>query len=149
MRIAHVGTIDGVSHQDIEKAIMKGPTRLENLQLRKHILHISSNGTEPSLFFTMLFGTSLGHALFQVLGALQGFGVGLVGQSKLVPHRSVPYLGSRTRSHATPPKFPSAGFPNHLVPVGQNMIFPHPCEGVFGVVLRALQIGCFGGLLFL
>lgn len=126
MTITNVRTINRVRHQDVEKAIMQGPTRLENLKFRKNGLDISSNRTEPSLFFKALIGSSLGHVRFQLLSPLQGFEVGTVGQSKVVADGSFPYLGSGTRSHATPPKFPGSGFSNYLVPIGQNVLFPNP-----------------------
>ena len=147
--ITNIGSIDCICHQDVEKPVIQRPTRLENLEPRKNDLDISSNGSEPCLFFEPLLRSTLGHALIQLLGSLQGFRVGTVGHRQVVSDRSLPNLGSGARSHAAPPEFSGSGLANDLFPVRQHMLFPNTRECVFGIVLSASQIGCLGRLLVL
>lgn len=80
MRVAHVGAVHGIGHENINQTIIERATVLEDLQVGEYGLKVASNCGEPGRFLEALIRTSLCDTRLHFLSSLQCLVVGSFGQ---------------------------------------------------------------------
>lgn len=80
MKVAHIGAVHRIGHENVEQTIMQRATVLEDLQVGEYGLKIASNCGKPGRFLEALIRTSLCDTRLHFLGSLQCLFVGNLGQ---------------------------------------------------------------------
>lgn len=80
MRVAHVGAVHCISHENVGQTIMQRTTVLEDLQVGEYRLKVASNCGKPGRLLEALIRTSLCDTRLHFLGSLQCLVVGNLGQ---------------------------------------------------------------------
>lgn len=80
MRVAHVGAVHCIGHENVDQTIIQRATVLEDLQVGEYGLKVASNCGEPGRFLEALIRTSLCDTRLHFLGSLQCLVVSNLGQ---------------------------------------------------------------------
>lgn len=80
MRVAHVGAVHRIGHENVDQTIMQRATVLEDLQVGEYRLKVASNCGKPGRFLEALTRTSLCDTRLHFFGSLQCLAVGNFGQ---------------------------------------------------------------------
>lgn len=142
--VADVRAVHRVRLQDVDQVPMQWAMRLEDFELRKSDPSIPLYGVKPGLLFAQLFFGWPCYSRFRIFGPLQGFVICELRQREVVSNCFLPNLTPEFGCYSPPPKLPSPGLSNDLIPIRKYMFLPYTKKGTFGVVFGALRIGDFG-----
>ena len=143
MAVADIGSIHGVCHQQIDESTIERPPELEQLQIRKCCIHISSDSGEPHFFLPFIPTFLTLDLLLRRLGPLERFDVSGFCQREFVSNSPLPHLCPRVRRDTSPPEISSTRFSNGLVPVGNDVLFPDPEKCGLRIIAYALNGSSF------
>ena len=82
---------------------MEWAASLEDLEVGKDGLDVSTYGCEPDFFFVAVARARLPNSCFHINGSPESFRIGDFSQHQIVSNRASPHPAARSRSDAAPP----------------------------------------------